>query len=58
MVQYIQAYLLGDIAGLAPDHSSKGSITIKQVVIFFAGGQSCLQFVKTYIYEAQQSKVQ
>lgn len=40
----LQAYL-GDIAGSLPDHLNKTSIAIKQNIVFFAGGGSCLQFV-------------
>ena len=36
---------LGNVAGLAPDHCDKSSIAVKRV-IFFAGGESCLQLVK------------
>ena len=35
-----------DISGLVPDHHNKVTITRKRVIIFFAGGGSCLQFVK------------
>lgn len=35
----------------------KASITIKQVIIFFAGGRSCLQFVKNAVSEVQYNEV-
>ena len=36
---------LGDIAGLVPAHRNKASLPIKEA-LSFAGGGSCLQFVK------------
>lgn len=49
---------LRDIAGSAPDTAVKVSMTVKRVVIVFAGGGSCLQFVgKHSTCEAQESGV-
>lgn len=39
---------LRDIAGSAPDTAVKVSMTVKRVVIVFAGGGSCLQFVRKH----------
>lgn len=52
--RYVQAHLR-DTAGSVPDYHNKVSITIKQVVNFFATGESCLHFVNNAI-SAEHSK--
>lgn len=41
---------LRDIVGLFPDHHNKARTAVKQVIIFFAGAVSCLQFVETHLW--------
>lgn len=52
----MQTYLR-DTASSVSDQCHKASITIKQVIIFFAGGGSFLQFVKNAVSEVQYNEV-